>query len=361
MKKKILHISPDFNYSCGVSKLVFLYLKYFCEKDGYEVHFITNGGDSLERLKEIPELKFDILKFSKGLNNFLYQKKFFNEIKNYVIKHNIGLIHTHHRFPEFIAAKLAKSINLKTITSAHSFVKGFKKISFKSDKIIAVSEAVKSHIKNNFDLNGENIITIYNPVENFSIIDSEELRNLKSTIGIEPGHKILLFVGKINEDKGSILLLNSLKMINKQRKDVFLLMCGSLHIKNFKKRINGSNIKLLEPRKHIQLLYQIADVVVLPSRVDSFPFIMLEAGLFSKPFIGGKTGGIAEFIEDWVDGLLVNPYDENELSEKILFLLNNKEVAEKLDSNLYKKIKDKCDYNAYFRKLESIYNSLLVK
>ena len=41
-------------------------------------------------------------------------------------------------------------------------------------------------------------------------------------------------------------------------------------------------------------LYSIVDIVILPSRIDPFPFVMLEAGAFKKPFIGGNTGGINE-------------------------------------------------------------------
>jgi glycosyltransferase involved in cell wall biosynthesis len=86
---------------------------------------------------------------------------------------------------------------------------------------------------------------------------------------------------------------------------------------------------------------------------------MIETGINKKPFIGGKTGGIEEFIEDGIDGLLVNPEDENELAEKILYLLNNQEISQQFGDNLYKKVKEKCDYQNYFNRVEEIYNSLL--
>ena len=152
MIKKILHITPDFNYSCGMSKLAFLYLKYFGSKEGYEVHFITNGGDSMERLKEISSLKPEILNFTRGMKNFLYQRKFLADLRNYVIKNDINLIHTHHRFPEYMSVKAVKGLNVKTVTSAHSFVKGFKSISFKSDKIIAVSDSVNKYLQSKFNI-----------------------------------------------------------------------------------------------------------------------------------------------------------------------------------------------------------------
>ena len=319
MIKKILHITPDFNYTCGMSKLAFLYLKYFGSKEGYEVHFITNGGDSMERLKEISSLKLEILNFTRGMKNFLYQRKFLADLRNYVIKNDINLIHTHHRFPEYMSVKAVKGLNVKTVTSAHSFVKGFKSISFKSDKIIAVSDAVGAYIKNNFNVKGDRIETVYNPVENFPEINSEDVKNIKSKIGINPGDKVILFVGKINIEKGCDTLLKSFKKINEQNKNAFLLMCGNLEMKNLNKMIGGINVKFLEPRRDVQLLYSIADIIVLPSRVESFGFTMIEGGSYKKAFVGSRTGGIAEFIDDDINGLLAEPGDENEFADKILF------------------------------------------
>ena len=86
---------------------------------------------------------------------------------------------------------------------------------------------------------------------------------------------------------------------------------------------------------------------------------MIEGGSFKKAFVGSKVGGIAEFIDDGVNGLLVNPGDENELVDKIIYLLENKKKADELGSNLYKKVKDQCDYNKYFSKVKEIYNSLI--
>ncbi len=50
-KKKILHISPDFNYSCGISKYVYSLLKNFGQDKSYKLFFITNGGDALDRVR----------------------------------------------------------------------------------------------------------------------------------------------------------------------------------------------------------------------------------------------------------------------------------------------------------------------
>ncbi len=356
MKKMILHITPDFNYSCGRSKYVFLCLKYFSNNKNFEVHFITNGGDSLDRLKEISLVKFKVMTFSKGINNILYKKKFYRDLKNYVSQNKIELIHTHHRFPELISVKIAKELNIKTITSVHSLVTGYKKISYRSDKMISVSKFISSHLKKNFNVDPEKIITLYNPLEKFPEVTAEEKEKLKTKIGIKPGQKVLLFMGRVSKKKGADTLLKSFYILKERTKDVVLLICGSLEDNTTIK--NNSNIIMIPSNPNNYVFYSIADIVVLPSRMETLSFVMLESGLCKKPFIGGKAGGIAEFIKDGEDGLLVNPENPDELAEKIIYLLNNKDISAQLGNNLYKKVKDNCDYDIYFNKLEEIYNSL---
>lgn len=359
--KKILHISPDFNYSCGVSKLVFLYLKYFSDKEGYEIHFVTNGGDSLARLKEIPSLKTKKLNFKRGINNIFYYRKFYKDLKQYVIDNDINLIHTHHRFPEFVAVKIAKELNTKTITSAHSFVAGYKKISFKSDRIISVSNSISDYLTSNFKVKREKLFTLYNPIEKIPAINAQTKAKIRIELGLNPEHKILLFIGRISLDKGCDTLLKSFHLVKKEIKDIVLLMCGNVEDKKYDKKseYQDSSVILLAPRRDISALYLIADIIILPSKIESFPFVMIEAGSFNKPFIGGNTGGIAEFIDDGKNGLLVNPKDHIELADKIIYLLQNTNFAKSLGENLNKKVMEQCDYNNYFFQIENIYNSLL--
>ena len=340
-----------------MSKLVYLTLSYFNNRRNYENHFITNGGDSLERLNELKRVKLHVFKFSKGVKNILYIKKFYKDVKDYCRNSEIDIIHTYHRFPEYVAAKISEETRIKSVGTVLSFVKGFKKISFRSDKLIAVSNAVTKQLVTEFNVEQKKIITMYLPKE---IINGKQYNNLKSHFGIQDDKKVLLFVGRINFIKNIDNLLKAYELVYEGFRDVILVICGSMESKKISNIINNvkAPLKIFQSLKNIQMLFSIADVIVLPSRVDAFPFVMIEAGSFQKPFIGGSTGGIAEFIEDGVDGLLVEPENPNQLADKILFLLNNEKTAEQLGYNLYKKVNKKCDINNYFSQVEAIYNSL---
>ena len=84
------------------------------------------------------------------------------------------------------------------------------------------------------------------------------------------------------------------------------------------------NAKVMNAHSEIFNYYQLIDVFVLPSRVDPFPLVMLEAGLMKKPFIGSKVDGIAELIENETDGLLFESGNSDDLVSKILKIYNDK-------------------------------------
>ena len=358
--KNILHITPDFNYSCGRSKLAFIYLKHFSTSKGFQIHFITNGGDSIERLKEISNLKFEIFNFSTGYRNLIYKSSFYRSLKQYVLNNEIDLIHTHHRFAELIATRIGTELKIKTITSAHSFVKGFNRTSFKSNRIISVSNSLSNYLIENFNVNKERLITLYNPLDKFTQINTETINRFRLEKSISSDKKVLLYIGRIGKDKGYDTLISSLAYVTRKDKNVIMLVNGHAKEKIFShKSTSNNNIIFIPPQKDNYYLYSLADIVVLPSRVDPFPFVMIEAGSYKKPFIGGNTGGIAEFIEDGNNGLLVDPENPQVLAEKIIYLLNNPQIGRTMGEKLYEKVNRLCDYNSYFSEVEKIYNSVL--
>lgn len=359
-KINILYISPDFNYACGVSRNVYSLINAFSQRSDYKVYFMTNGGDALDKLKKI-NIEPEILKFSKGLVNILYIKPNFNSIIKFCINNGIDIIHSHHRYPELIAYYVAKKIEIKTITTVHSIIKGKKFLSFKSDKFIAVSNVVKSMLVNTYKISEKKIITLYNCLEIPKINTNSS--ELKRTLNIPEDAKILLFLGRITKIKGVDLLIEAVKRIRIQNHNVFLLILGEYYDNTINRYLKGvpAEIKVLSSVEDPFPYYAIADLVILPSKIESFPYVMLESGLMKKPFIGARTGGIEEFIEDDINGLLFECENVQALVEKINYILNNPQKAKMMADNLHAKVIENTSCEKYFSKLSHIYEDLLLK
>jgi len=122
-------------------------------------------------------------------------------------------------------------------------------------------------------------------------------------------------------------LIKAFELIKSKNKNFILIAVGQIDGNNnvYKSFLNSERFIYIPPQNNIHNLYEISDLVVLPSREEPLGYAMLEAGLHKKPFIGGNTGGIAEFIEDGKNGLLIDPEDTEQLAEKISYLLAHPE------------------------------------
>lgn len=358
----ILHISPNFNFVCGVSKYVFLILKElksFQGKQKLNLFFITNGGDSLNRLDDIG-IKPYIMEFEKGLKNIIYIKKNLSELENFCINNKIDIIHTHHRYPELLSNLLKKKFQIKTITTVHSLVDGFRYLSFRSDLILAVSKAVELNIKKKFNVPKERILQLYNPIDFNEIENYEKVEFTKANLNLPDNSILFTFIGRWDKNKGVDLLIDAFEQIIKYHSEVYLMIISNLSFSE--KRIVEKlhkNFLIIKPQKNILEYYKVTDVIILPSRRESFPFVMLEAGLFKKLFLGSNVDGIAEFIDDGRSGLLFHPNSEEiiEFVEIVLSMSNEEKIL--MSENLHNKVMSLDNPTVYAKKLIELYFNMI--
>ncbi len=211
----ILYISPNFDYACGVSRYVYQCLQHFSKKDYLIVHFITNRGDSLDRISGNKNIKLHTFDFKKDHKNLLKLVQDFFRLLSYCKKYKIDIIHTHHRYPELLSVLVSKITGVKTITTVHSFVKGLKNLSFRSEKIITVSKAVEEHLYKNYPHVKGRCETIYNCIDE-AFYEPREINTYehRKSLGYTDSDKIILFAGRMSRIKGVDTLINVFVNIN---------------------------------------------------------------------------------------------------------------------------------------------------
>lgn len=364
----ILHISPYFNYVCGVSKYVYLLLRGLKELSvdcipKINLYFITNGGDALQRLNSLG-IKPHIIDFKRGMANLFYLIPNTCQLKEYCLSNNIDIIHSHHRYPELISNIIKKRIfkkngkKIKTITTVHSIVNGYRNLSFQSDKIIAVSKTVRKNLINNYNVSEEKIIQFYNPVDKSN--NYEKKRINRSNLEIDDQSKIILFVGRYSKEKGVDVLVKAFLEVSKVY-DLYLLMITDAK-DNIKRKILNKSDKIIfiKPCDDITMYYEISDIVVVPSLIESCPFVVLEAGINKKLLIASNVDGNSESLEDGKHAVMFDAGNKKKLIEAIQKALNMSEVQkQKLAENLHEKVNTFFDYKIYAEKLYRIYLSML--
>ena len=80
------------------------------------------------------------------------------------------------------------------------------------------------------------------------------------------------------------------------------------------------------------------DCFCLPSRVEAFGIVFLEAWRYKKPVLGYRTGGIPDVIDDGLNGFVVKAGNLDELAEKIILLYKSRELAQAMGEEGYKKL-----------------------
>lgn len=162
----------------------------------------------------------------------------------------------------------------------------------------------------------------------------------------------LIYTGRIDLAKGLIELLTATKnIISKSKKNVELHIVGweedlvNTPVQNtlieLARQYEISQNVIFHGKKKIgrelNLMYQMADIYVLPSYHEGFPRTIWEAMANSLPVITTRVGSIPEFLDDNIDCVLIQPKSSAEVEKAIQMIIDKKELRKRLIKNGLKK------------------------
>lgn len=356
-KINILHLQNYLNISCGVSKTIYLIAKNTSSQ--FKHYILCFGGDGFSRFESI-NINPLILKSN---NNFVYNfvKKLIN-IYTFCKRNEINIIHSHHRYFDLIAFLISYILNIKTITSVHSKVYNHKLYSYKSDYLIACSNSIKEHLINEFKIDERRIKIIYNSVDPVEVVLTKTKTELLNSLEISSDKFIIGYIGRLDfKEKGVDILLEAFLRLSKLNKYLFLFLIGNGIDENKIREFiieNNLSAKLMNSQEDIFNYFQLLNLFVLPSRVEPFGIVTIEAGIMNIPIIGSNVDGIAELIENEKDGLLFESENSFDLENKILKIYTDENFADQLAQNLYAKVLQGYTVRSVIPQYENLYRSL---
>ncbi|MBF0597466.1 glycosyltransferase [Faecalibacter sp. WQ 117] len=98
-----------------------------------------------------------------------------------------------------------------------------------------------------------------------------------------------------------------------------------------------------------------ADYFILPTQSESYPLVIGEVMCMRKPIISTNVGGIAEMIEDGIDGVLIK-YNENEMYEAMKSFITNPTLVQKLIGGT-ENAENKFDENEIYRQITEVFEN----
>jgi glycosyltransferase involved in cell wall biosynthesis len=182
----------------------------------------------------------------------------------------------------------------------------------------------------------------------------------------EEGYYIVS-VARLIPEKGIDILFHAISLIAKKIENLHVIIIGEGKEKNklklLAKALNIENIvefKSFIPNENLPLWYNIADIVVIPSRVETGCLIVpLEAMACGKPIIGSDLEGIRASVKHGYNGLLFTPEDSIALAKAMMKLLKNNELRSKMGENARKMVVEKFDETKIIENMIKLYKEVL--
>ena len=347
-KLKVLQVIPKLGNG-GAETGCFDFAHYLYENN-CSSYILTSGG---ELTKYINKKKVKLIRFPVHLKNpimILLNAIFLILI---ILIFNIDIVHARSRAPAWsclIATKITRRKFVTTFHGTYNFQSSIKKIynsvMVRSDLIIAGSNFIFSHIKDNYSdyiTKEKKLLVIFRGI-NTEYFDPKKIKEADKTLlkkkwKINDKKKIILFPGRLTYWKGHEMFLDAISKFKKNFPDkefIVVILGSDQGRKIYKKKLLRlvdqyrliQDIIFVENIKLMPIAYEISDVVISASiEPESFGRVSVEAQSMEKPIIASNIGGSKETIINEKTGFLFEAGNVDKLSERIAEILNLSEVT----------------------------------
>lgn len=391
---RILQILPYFAWSYGGPVRVVYELSENLSKAGHDVTIYTTNVNRERRLGEFdkPKFKYDVeIRYFECLNNWManrmklhISRSMHQAIKTDMKKFDIVHLHEYRSIPHVYVWYYAKKYGVPYIVQAHGAsprtlvgqgaglvlsktlydtIFG-KKIVKGASKVIALTRTEADQYKKMGVEEGK-IEIIPNGIDLSACASLPKRGGFRRKYSISDDEKIILYLGRIHKTKGLDLPVNALPDLVKELNNVRLVVVGpdDGFLPNLKKQIKDlkidDRILFTGPLYERDRLgaYTDADVYVLPSVYETFPITVLEACACGVPVIVTKQCGIANLVERYELGCVIE-HNEKDLQIAILKFFSDNEFRKKAGENGKKLIKERFGWPVILKRVEKVYDEV---
>lgn len=302
------------------------------------------------------------------------------KLANMINEYNIDLVHARSRAPAWSSYFAARKTDRPFVTTFHgiynyseSCKRQYNSIMTKGDRVIAVSNFVKNHMLDNYDVDEDKVRVIYRGVDTVYFdpkrISKDCKEVMRNKYNVPKGAPVILLPARMTRWKGHECLVKALNVL--RDKDFYCIIAGDLgkhpaYTREIKQLIQSlklqGKIQTFGAESDMAGLYSIADIVLSTSiEPEAFGRVVIEAQAMETIVIASNIGGAAETVKDGVSGYHVFPNEPVELAEKIGYVLDNLDSAEiqKLKKNARKSAATNFSLKSMQNKIMDVYREII--
>ncbi len=355
----------------GISRVVHD-LSHKLIKDGHEVTVVTYRDGDVPEFEDDKGVKvYRVDNYMINSNNFIdwvLQLNFNMVTKvNQIIAEQgtFDVIHAHDWLVANAAKVIKSSYDLPLVSTIHATESGRNSgihnetqkyindtewmLTYESSEIIVNSNYMKGELQRLFGLPFEKINVVPNGV-NLTLFNSVERDyNFRRRFAMD-NEKIILFMGRLVNEKGVQHLISAMPKILQGYHDTKLVIAGKgAMIDELKAQVEALGISQKVyfagylSGKDVARMYKSADISVFPSTYEPFGIVALEAMLAENPVVVSDIGGLNEIVSHRENGMKTYAGNPNSIADSILELLYDHQLC----ANIVKKAKAKVrnEYN----------------
>jgi phosphatidylinositol alpha-1,6-mannosyltransferase len=212
----------------------------------------------------------------------------------------------------------------------------------------------------------ENKIAIIYPCPvDGSRIEPGKVNEIKNRLGLAD-KKIILTAGRLVARKSYDKVIEAMpKILEKVQQAIYVIAGDGPEKESLKFKIENLKLEnevlllgeVSEEKKNA--FYQLCDLFIMTPRqigadVEGFGTVYLEANQYGKPVVAGKSGGVAEAVVDGVTGLIVDPENINKISDAVIKILSDENLAKKIGGRGREMVEKEFIWEIQIVKLEKI-------
>ncbi len=382
---RILHIVTSLGDG-GLEKLVYLIISNL-STEKFDHHIAILKPDQGTFLKDdlllmgVKMVEFNLDNRFHGISSIYRNITGLFRLSSYIKVNNIEIIHSHDFFPAFISRISALltavfrfyRVKKIIITLHNSFFwlnnyhhKINKLFSYFTTKIICVSESVMNYSMQHDKISKDKYKIIYNGVSIDQYVPNLlDQKKYRDEFGILPEEMVIANVGVLSVRKGQKYLIEAFNRLLCEGYNLKLLIFGSErdHEKEIAEEIYGlirkynlaDRVKIIQPRKDLNLIYNIFDVYVMPSITEGLSLSAMEAMLMERICLFSDIAPFQEMVEENVNGFLFKSEDIDDLHKKLKYILNNIESLKNIGTLARKTAVKKYDVKNMCKEYEKLY------
>lgn len=274
--------------------------------------------------------------------------------------YTFDVIHAHDWLVAICAMDLQKQQRLSLVTTVHATERGRnsgiytslqwkihmheKELVKESNVVIVCSQFMKGEVVRDFEVNREAVIVHPNGIDQYffhAVTPSLDVINHYNL-----ADRLVVFsIGRIVNEKGFYSIIEAAPQITQRYPKILFIIAGQgTMLEQYRGAVQGMGLQhsilflghITEEEQRSFL--QRCDVLLIPSLYEPFGIVALEGMLAKRPVLVSRVGGLQEIIVDGVNGFQMQPGCSRSLSEKLIWVIEQPEIAQRVANKGYEDV-----------------------